>query len=56
MEYYDELTSLLYEKYDLNQDNRLSIEEWKSFGTDIVDYGAGGEYGYSVEEINNLDL
>lgn len=36
-EYYLELTELLYDRYDLNQDEALSLDEWQNFANDILD-------------------
>lgn len=38
MEYYADLTSLIYEKYDLDGDEGLSVQEWDEFAKDIYDY------------------
>lgn len=37
MEYYAELTDLVYEKYDLDHDEGLSAYEWHEFAKDIYD-------------------
>ena len=38
LEYYSELTSLLFEKYDSDGDNALNRNEWIYFSQDIYDY------------------
>ena len=38
MEYYSEMTSLIFDKYDLDGDSGLSKEEWVEFARDIYDY------------------
>ena len=38
IEYYTEITSLMFEKYDGDGDGGLDVPEWLNFATDIYDY------------------
>ena len=38
MEYYSEMTSLIFDKYDVDGDGGLGRQEWVDFAQDIYDY------------------